>query len=96
MDNGILTFKYWKTLDSYPDIRHEMRLLLQNAIFHASLLPLDYSSPETEIDWEGVRGWFDDVWKLAGDEPEVGKIVTFGQVIPPKRSRWIIGKLGGI
>ena len=40
-----------------------MRLLLQNAVFPANLLPLD-SSPDTEIDWEGVRGWYDECVKV--------------------------------
>ena len=40
-----------------------MRLLLQNAVFPANLLPLD-SSPDTEIDCEGGRGWYDECVKV--------------------------------
>ena len=65
MDNGFLELHYWVTTDrdSDPDVRHEMRLLMQDTIFHANLLPLD-SSPDTEIDWAGVRGWFDECVKV--------------------------------
>jgi len=50
-------------MDSDTDVRHEMRLLLQEAVFHANLLPLD-STPDVEIDMAGVRGFFDDCVKV--------------------------------
>jgi len=40
-----------------------MRLLMQDTVFHANLLSLD-SYPDTEIDWAGVRGWFDECVKV--------------------------------
>ena len=52
-------FDYSKTEDSDPDVRHETRLRFQDTVFYANVLPLD-SPPDTEIDWAGVRGWFDE------------------------------------
>lgn len=50
---------YSKTEDSDPDVRQQTRLRMQGSVFYANLLPFD-SSLETEVDWEGVRGWFDE------------------------------------
>ena len=63
LNNGVLLFDHSKTKDSDPDVRHEMRLLMQRTEFHANLLPLD-SSTDIEIDWDGVRGWFDECVKV--------------------------------
>ena len=64
LNNGVLSLDHNKTRDSNPDVRHEMRLLLQGTEFHANLLPLDSSPADIEIDWEGVRGWFDECVKV--------------------------------
>ncbi|KIM38474.1 hypothetical protein M413DRAFT_242165 [Hebeloma cylindrosporum] len=58
-DKRLPVFNYSKTEDSNPDVRHETRLRMQGSVFYAKFLPLD-SSPDTEIDWTGVRGWFDE------------------------------------
>jgi len=52
-------FDYSKIGDSDPEVRHETRLRFQGTIFYANILPLD-SSSDAEIDWEGLRGWFDE------------------------------------
>ena len=65
-----------------------MRLLYQSAVFHGNHLPLD-SSADVEIDWDSVRGWFDELV-----EDEAGKIATFGQAIPSRRTRWIKATTG--
>jgi casein kinase I family protein HRR25 len=62
-DKRVPVFDYSKTENSDPDVRHETRLRMQGAIFYANILPLGSSlgsSPDTDIDWEGVRGWFDE------------------------------------
>ena len=42
--------------DRDPDVRHETHLWMPGSVFHSNLLPSD-SSPETEMDWEGMRRW---------------------------------------
>jgi len=40
LNNGFLSLSYPKTKDSNPDVRHEMRLLMQDTVFQANLLHL--------------------------------------------------------
>jgi hypothetical protein len=54
------SFNYSKTEDKNPDVRHDTRLQLQGTSFYASMLPFNDSPSDTEVDWAGVRGWFDE------------------------------------
>lgn len=56
-DKRVPIFDYRKTEDNEPDIRHEACLRMQGSVFYANLFPFDLSL-DTEMDWEGVRGWF--------------------------------------
>jgi len=48
---------------SDSDVRHEPHLRMQGSVFHPKFLPFA-SSLETQIAWEGVRGWFDERVKV--------------------------------